>query len=155
MARVGVGGVLVFSVDSSAPEGPVGFMTPAWRELVEHAVREADRLGLEFSINNTDGWNSGGPWITPETGMKKLVWTSLQVKGRKKIRQTIAQPHSPLDYYRDIAVLGFPTPVGKRINGPGSQVKVTSDLAKVDHSLLVDGNVATEVTFPTSESLAG
>ena len=151
MARVGVGGVLVFSVDSSAPEGPVGFMTPVWRELVEHAVREADRLGMEFSINNTDGWNSGGPWITPQTGMKKLVWTSLQVKGRKKTRQTIAQPHAPLDYYRDIAVLGFPTPVGKRINGPGSQVKVTSDLAKVDPALLVDGNIATEITFPASE----
>lgn len=151
MARVGVGGVLVFSIDSSVPEGPVGFMTPAWRELVEHAVREADRLGLEFSINNTDGWNSGGPWITPETGMKKLVWSSAQVQGGRKITQAIAQPYVQLDYYRDIAVLAFPTPIGKRINGPGRQVKVTGDLTNGDPQLLVDGDAATIVEFPANE----
>ena len=51
MARVGVGGVLVFSVGITAPEGPVDFMTPLWRALTKHAVQEADRLELQTSVN--------------------------------------------------------------------------------------------------------
>jgi len=49
----GIGGVLLFNAGGPAgamPSGP-DFMTPAWRELVKHAVREADRLGIEVSIN--------------------------------------------------------------------------------------------------------
>ena len=61
----GIGGVLLFNAGGAAgamPSGP-DFMSPAWRELVKHAVREADRLGIEVSINLCSGWDAGGPWI--------------------------------------------------------------------------------------------
>ena len=41
---------------------------------------EAERLGLEVNMNNDAGWNgSGGPWITPELSMQKIVWTETPV----------------------------------------------------------------------------
>ena len=42
------------------------FSAIAWRELFKHALREADRLGLEISLNIQSGWNLGGPVVKPE-----------------------------------------------------------------------------------------
>jgi hypothetical protein len=76
MKRVGIGGVLIMEVDQGAPVGKAAFMGTEWRELFKHAVAEAGRLGLEINMNDDAGWNgSGGPWITPEQSMQKVVWT--------------------------------------------------------------------------------
>ena len=70
MKRIGVGGAQMFSVDQG-PKGPVVFMSPEWRELVKHAIAESDRLGLELTMHDCEGWSeSGGPWITPELSMQ-------------------------------------------------------------------------------------
>ena len=69
------------------------YMSAKWWEMVKFAVAEAKRLGLELGLHNCPGYStSGGPWITPELGMKKLVWA----KGD-------AQPEAKLGFYRDIA----------------------------------------------------
>src|SRR5882757_10486146 len=41
------------------PVGPP-FGSPRWRALFAHALRESDRLGLEWSLNIQSGWNLGG-----------------------------------------------------------------------------------------------
>ena len=60
MARVGLGGVLLFDVSQHIPPGPVKFQSPEWRRLFQHAVREASRLGLKISIHNSAGWTGSG-----------------------------------------------------------------------------------------------
>jgi hypothetical protein len=35
--------------------------------LFLHALREADRLGVEISLNIQSGWNLGSPTVTPRT----------------------------------------------------------------------------------------
>src|SRR5215510_2740405 len=70
MKHVGVGGAQMFSVDqvpNPKDRGTVVFMSPQWRDLVKHAIAEADRLNLELSMHDCEGWSeSGGPWITAE-----------------------------------------------------------------------------------------
>lgn len=69
MARVGIGGVVNFDGGTLIPKGPVVYLSPEWLELKIHAIREAERLGLEFAMHNCPGWSSsGGPWITPSWG---------------------------------------------------------------------------------------
>ena len=56
MQRQGIAGALVFDAGEGgplAPKGP-GFMSEPWRELFKFAVAEADRLGLQLSINLCD-----------------------------------------------------------------------------------------------------
>src|SRR5580765_2361586 len=66
MQRVGVGGAQIFNVDCGIPHGDVQLMSPEWRELFKHAIKEADRLGIEICVHNCAGWSSsGGPWNTP------------------------------------------------------------------------------------------
>jgi hypothetical protein len=117
MKRAGIGGVLIMEVDQGAPVGPVGFMGPEWRALFKHVVSEAQRLGLEVNMNDDAGWNgSGGPWIKPEQSMQKVVWTEQNVTGGRTFSGTLAQPQAVAGYYKDIAVLAFPTPGSFRID---------------------------------------
>ena len=90
MKAKGFGGALICDADGSsqdgnarAPHGPT-FFSPEWRELYKHTLREADRLGLEMSLNIQSGWNLGGPMVKPEDAPKKLVWTETRVEWRDK-----------------------------------------------------------------------
>src|SRR5436305_2335861 len=96
MAGVGIGGVLIMEVarpNTMAPDGPVAFASPQWREMFKHVVNEAARLGLQVNMNNDAGWcGSGGPWMTPELSMQKLVVSGLDVKGGQRFSGKLVQP---------------------------------------------------------------
>src|SRR5947209_19937342 len=55
MKRVGIGGVVIMDVDQGTPKGPIPFLSPQWLALFKHACAEAQRLGLQVSMNNDDG----------------------------------------------------------------------------------------------------
>lgn len=115
MSAKGYGGASIvdagsssYTVASKTTAGPV-FMSPAWMELFRHAVREADRLGIELSVNVQSGWNPGAPSITPEMAMKKLVYSDTLVKGGKRVRVELKQPATNL-IYKDVMVQAMPMP---------------------------------------------
>ncbi len=111
MQRAGIGGVLIMEVDQGAPVGPVAFMSDAWRELFKHAVSEASRLGLEVNMNNDAGWNgSGGPWVPIDKTMQVVVTSEIQAAAGKTFEGELPAPRANEGFYRDIAVLAFPTP---------------------------------------------
>jgi len=111
MKRVGIGGVLYMETDQGAPRGPAAFAGPLWRELFQHICAEANRLGLEVNMNNDAGWcGSGGPWITPELSMQRIVWAETNLVGPKRFQAALPQPAAVKDFYRDIALFAFPTP---------------------------------------------
>jgi hypothetical protein len=108
----GIGGVLLFNAGRAAgpmPSGP-DFMSLEWRELVKHAVREADRLGLEVSINLCSGWDAGGPWITDDTASHHHVQSELVVKGPQRFAVRLPPPPGNARAYRDAAVQASPGP---------------------------------------------
>lgn len=132
MKHAGIGGVLIMEVDQGAPLGPVSFASDRWRELFRHVVSEADRLGLKVNMNNDAGWcGSGGPWITPNVAMQRLVWTETPATGSTTFDGTLPQAPSVVGYYRDVAVLAYPTPdVEYRVeNLPGLSGVVRQDAA--------------------------
>ncbi|ANH84122.1 glycoside hydrolase family 2 [Niabella ginsenosidivorans] len=115
MKKMGYGGASLVDAGSSnyqqalkTAAGPV-FMTPAWMDLYRHAVKEADRVGIELSVNIQSGWNPGGPFVTPEYALKKIVTADTVIKGGKMI--TISLPHPPVKLlYRDVLVQAIPKP---------------------------------------------
>lgn len=108
LAAAGVGGIVLFHVTQGISIGPVKFNSPEHLDLIAHAAAECERLGIKFTFHNADGWSStGGPWITPEQSMKKLVWTEAMVNGGK-LAVALAHPTTQEGYYRDVAVLAYP-----------------------------------------------
>lgn len=90
MKRVGIGGLQNFDANLDTPQvvdKRLVYMTPEWKDAFRFAASEADRLGLELAIAASPGWSeTGGPWVKPEDGMKKLVWSERTVAGGKPVR---------------------------------------------------------------------
>ena len=113
MKAKGFGGALICDADGASqdgndrvPRGPA-FFSPEWRALYRHCLREADRLGLEMSLNIQSGWNLGGPMVTPNDAPKKLVWSDLRVTGATHISAKLERPRDKEGYYRDLFVLAY------------------------------------------------
>jgi len=108
MKRQGIAGAMVFDAGEGhgTPVGPL-FMSPAWRELFTHAVREAHRVGLRLSFNICSGWDCGGTWVTPEHASKRIVSSQTRVQGPTAYSQGLPQPPATNGYYRDVAVIGL------------------------------------------------
>ena len=111
MERVGIGGVIMMEVALSVPPGKYTFFSDEWRGLFKHAAEEAHRLGISISINSAPGWTgSGGPWVTPEQSMQKVVFSEVAVSGPSATTLVLPRPEAFQDFYRDIGVIAFPTP---------------------------------------------
>lgn len=75
MARVGVGEALIGNVDVvKESRGSVKVLSEEWWSMVEHAIREGARVGVNIGMFNCPGWSqSGGPWVKPEQAMRYLA----------------------------------------------------------------------------------
>src|ERR1017187_3128303 len=113
MKAKGFGGAVIFDAGGAAQEGndtvPHGptFFSPEWRELYKHTLREADRLGLEISLNIQSGWNLGGPVVTTEDAAKKYVWSEMKISGGTNLQIQLPQPKARENFYRDIAIVAY------------------------------------------------
>lgn len=158
MKKVGLGGFQAFHI-SRYKFGDVPYMSDEWHRMMKHTIQEADRLGLEMCFNNCAGWSAvGGPWITPEYAMQKVVWTETQVEGPGEFSGTLERSpvqkayrrHRSVDYYQDIAVVAVPTPQSEREGTDGFriddwrgkadfdlQVEFTHDTRDVDEGDLI------------------
>lgn len=114
MKRMGWGGALICDADGASQDGndPVrhgpDFLSAEWRALFQHALREADRLGLEMSLNIQSGWNLGGPPVTADDAAKKLVWSEVVVQGPANLSVRLPEPRQRDGYYRDLFVSAYP-----------------------------------------------
>jgi hypothetical protein len=167
MKRIGIGGVDAIDASIATPQvvpHRLVYMTPAWKHAFLYATRLADRLGMEMSINSSPGWSeTGGPWVLPQQGMKKLVWTATAIEGGKPFHGILLQPpdtigpfqNAPvsgdippsaaaaaLHFYRDSIVVAYRTP----IETPVVQ-SVTSNGGSIDAPLLSDGDYTRAATL--------
>jgi len=128
MRRAGIGSAVFLEVNVGVPRGPVDFLSDEWFGLFRYMEHTADSLGIALTLGVGPGWaGSGGPWISAAQSMQELVSSSVEVSGpgRRRITLPLPQPKPPYfgmgsltpplasewrDYYRDVAVLCFPTP---------------------------------------------
>ncbi len=170
MKRAGVAGAMMFDGDMGAPKivpERITVLSPAWYANLRHAAAEADRLGLEFAMAAAPGWSeTGGPWVKPQEGMKKFVWSETRIAGGAKAGRIAAlpsnagqfqtvpkhdftgkpQPNSP-SLARDVAVLAFRAPQGD-VPLASLRPTVTASGAGIDLAKLTDGDLEHRVTLP-------
>ena len=133
MKQAGIGYAIVLEVNIGIPRGNIDFMSDEWLNRMEYIIHESERLGIQLTLGVGPGWSgSGGPWVKGEQSMQHLVASTSIVKGegKQKIQLPIPQPRKPFfgtgnftdemkkhweDYYKDVAVLAFPTPKEKQL----------------------------------------
>ena len=172
MHRVGIGGFQNFDAALGTPqivEKRLTYMTPDWMDAFQFTTRLTDSLHLEMAIAGSPGWSeSGGPWVKPEDGMKKIVWTETNVKGgASKIvlekPKDVTGPYQDIlkglefgesgdngkqyHFYKDIAVVAYrlpPTDVSMKDLSPA----ITSSGGKFTLTQLTDGDLETTSLLP-------
>ncbi len=171
MKRIGVGGVQTFDASLATPqivERPLRYMTPDWRAAFKAATVKAQQLDLELAIASSPGFSeTGGPWVSSQDGMKKLVWSETIVVGGQNGPIEIAAPPSgigpfqtmpiaaqigrsatpPVPYHADIAILAMPAPIDPGLPPPQASM---FDGTPVDAALLDDGLYKDSVRIDTS-----
>ena len=112
MAKNGLGGAYIGNVGGpefdSPRNGRVKGYSDEWYELLQHAVREGQQLGVGIGVFNGSGWSqSGGPWVKPEDSMQFIDCTEIRVEGGTKIDQILPRNNAAV---REVRVLAFPAP---------------------------------------------
>jgi hypothetical protein len=170
MKRAGLAGAMMFDGDMGAPQivpRRVTVLSPDWYRNLHFAAKEADRLGLEFAMAAAPGWSeTGGPWVQPEQGMKKFVWSETRLSGGARAGRIAPLPANPGPFQtigmqrngqaeksevpalaRDIAVLAFRAPAGDVPRGT-LQPAITASAPGLDLGKLADGGLVEAVTLP-------
>ncbi|WCT79189.1 glycosyl hydrolase [Novosphingobium humi] len=183
MARMGIGGVQNFDANLATPQivdKRLVYMQPDWKEAFRHAVIAAEQKGLEFTIASSPGWSeTGGPWVPPEDGMKKLVWSQTNLPGGQRFNGKLADlPHvtgpfqnlpsaEPFASGKDgklpeasgqVAVLAVPwraeaLPVPHVAEGDARSLTDDDLQTGLDLPLGADGTAALEITYDRPVSL--
>ena len=127
---------------------------------------------MDFAIAGSPGWSeSGGPWVQPEQGMKKIVWSETRIKGGSHFTGSLPQPPSTVgpfqnlhadwtipglggppakpihDLYRDIAVIAYRLPKGD-LTLPEMHPTVLTSAGPIAGDPLWDGDFTTVVRLP-------
>jgi hypothetical protein len=128
MKQIGLGGAYLMTirgVEGTDYPNSVSQLSPEWWEMVRYSMQEADSLGLKLGMHVSDGFAlAGGPWITPEESMQKVVFTDTIIDGGRIKDLTIKTPESYQGYYDDIAVYALPVLSGY---GQGKALTVSSN----------------------------
>ncbi len=170
MKRVGIGGLQNFDANLTTPQivpQRLVYMTPEWKDAFRFAAETADRLDLELAIAASPGWSeTGGPWVKAEDGMKKVVWSEIEVSGTRRTSiklpappkasgpfldlstgsdilesATGNKPFVPPVHYGDIAVLAYPAPTSAKLPTP----RAFWNGKAIDASALTDDKLTTSV----------
>ncbi len=139
MKDAGMSGGLIFDLSLYIPEGDVPYGSEKWRDLVDYAVTTGSELGLEIGLQNCPGWaTSGGPWISPERSMKRVVFSEITVDDSSRKPILLPPPPARENFYRDIAVLAVPAPaltpecnVSSILGGEESAAVPTSEVVQI------------------------
>ena len=164
MRRVGIGGLQNFDASLMTPqvvEKRLVYMTPEWKKAFRFAAERAEAAGLEMAIAASPGWSeTGGPWVKPEDGIKKLSFSHVDIAGGKRFTGKIAQPPAATgpfqtlvegdvlgleqgkqalpQVYEDVAL--FAVPLKAPLAATGATVRDGAGKA-VDATLLADGDL--------------
>jgi len=136
MKKAGIGGFDFFEIgvpkeDTMIPGGPA-FLSEESLKIIQFAVKEAGKLGLEMGLNLSSSWNAGGAWTLPKNAGKSLYFSKATVSGTSEIQKIAVpfpeisfpkksliggtgkpmipiQPNGRPVYYEEVAVLAIPT----------------------------------------------
>lgn len=110
MKRIGIGGLQNFDANIGTPQvvdKRLVYMTPEWKEAFRFAATKARDLNLELAIAASPGWSeTGGPWVKPEDGMKKLVWSDMTIVGGNRFKGSLPALPSIAGPWQDLPKSG-------------------------------------------------
>ncbi|MCW9705294.1 glycosyl hydrolase [Fodinibius salsisoli] len=131
LKNVNIGGVEITPIYGVAgyEDQFINYLSSDWMDMLEHTLREGDRLGLGIDMATGTGWPFGGPWTEQEHASKNLRYKILDVEGGQNIQRDLTYMQEPM--------LGM---IGKRFNDPDQKQAEERDLTIKDIKEPVSAN---------------
>jgi alpha-L-rhamnosidase len=94
----GIGGVEITPIYGvrGAESRFVPFLSDRWMELLEHTLREAERLDLGVDMATGTGWPFGGPWVGEKEACRSLLFKTWTVESGSRLTEPIRLVPTPL-----------------------------------------------------------
>src|SRR5665811_1519704 len=106
MERTGIGGFQNFDANLFTPvvvEKKLVFMEPGWKDAFKFTTELANKKGLEMAIAGSPGWSvTGGPWVEPKDGMKKFVWSEMEVVSGTTFNGQLPEPPKETSTFQNV-----------------------------------------------------
>lgn len=156
MKGANYGEAMIFDVGVGIPSGNVDYNSPLWKNMILHAVKEADRLGIKLMMHNSPGYSgTGGPWIEPEYSMKQLVWkdTIVEILENEPVDVFLSKPFSKLGYYKDAYILAYPASYKEKVNFSSLVKSIMIDGKVINKRALLDNDLSTQVRIEKGQNL--
>lgn len=162
MKQVGLGGAYLMPIKGVGQgpeyEGQAQQLTPEFWEMVDHSMKEAKRLGLRLGMHICDGFAlAGGPWITPQESMQKIVWSDTIIRGGNIERLPLPQLEGYEGYSEDIATYAIPLgkqpadvvmrPVISLATLPGTEVKDKKKAVNMDEKGVIRSSYPCRIDY--------
>lgn len=73
----------------------INYLSPQWMEMLEHTLKEAERLDLGVDMATGTGWPFGGPWVSSEDACKNVVHKIYEVKAGESLKELVLCEQEP------------------------------------------------------------
>ncbi|MBW8869893.1 MAG: glycoside hydrolase, partial [Acidobacteriales bacterium] len=176
MHRVGIGGFQAFEGVMRTPtvvDHPMAYMSQDWKGAFKYAVGIGKRYGMEMAVASSPGWSeTGGPWVRPADGMKKLVWSETRLHGGARFHGTLPRPPATVgpfqnvpvtlspnktfspqipEYYADSEVIAYKAP-SDEASSDALHAKITVSSGHINAPLLTDHDLVNTVSLAAAPS---
>jgi len=96
--KAGLGGLEITPIYGvkGAEDRFIDFLSPAWIEMLEQALKEDARLGMGVAMATGTGWPFGAPWVGAEDACKNFVYRSYTLKSGQRLDEPISYTQKPL-----------------------------------------------------------
>jgi alpha-L-rhamnosidase/Glycosyl hydrolases family 2, sugar binding domain len=144
--RQGVGGVVYYDQIHGNGKNALQPFSPGWWDMFRFAASEARRLELTFETHLSNGYVSGGPWITEELSMQRLDANDTVVNGGQHFNSKLPEPFRKTKSrkFNDVAVVAFPVPEGNWETSLNQFPKISSNIKELNTK---------EIIFPTDNKM--
>ncbi|OCA69087.1 glycosyl hydrolase family 2 [Chryseobacterium artocarpi] len=149
--KAGIGGVVYYDQSHGKAEKALDGFSVDWWKMLKFAAVEAKRIGLSFELHISNGYVAGGPWITNESGMKRLTATEKVIKGGSNFQGKLPEPKNKFDYFKDVAVIAFPAPDGAGKTSFSEEVVISSDIKSENVLKLFERDANTVLKIPRTD----
>ncbi|KAA9345421.1 glycosyl hydrolase [Larkinella humicola] len=96
--KAGLGGVEItpiYGVQGSEKQF-IDFLSPKWMSMLDHTLKEANRIGLGVDLAQASGWPFGGPWVSPEDACKYVVHKTFTLKSGETLTEPVTYIQKPI-----------------------------------------------------------
>jgi hypothetical protein len=96
--KAGLGGVEIAPIYGVKGEEKqfIDFLTPKWMSMLDHTLKEANRIGLGVDLAQASGWPFGGPWVTQEDACKYVVHKTFTLKSGETLNDPVTYIQKPI-----------------------------------------------------------